>query len=265
MLSTKRNLVRGNAMRILITCQKCENLKDHSGGAGFVLYSTDLLDEGFVKLHCENGHHTLMTINAHKFELLAEVGMNAIVDGYRREAVSSFSSALERFQEFYIRVAATSKNLPVETVNAAWKPVSRQSERQLGAFIFVHTLTEGTPPPMLASKCAEFRNDVIHKGAIPTEQEATNYAQAVIDVINPTLGILRAQHASAVRKLENARLAEGAFRRSTEPAQQFLMEMETLLSASRKSHAQSPTVEQWVQKQKQRREQASGIRVVPVT
>jgi hypothetical protein len=250
-------------MRMLLKCKVCEEQNKDCGSQSFVLYSADLLDQGIVRFQCEKSHASLIKINAHKFELLAELGANAILDGYRREAVSSFTSALERFQEFYVRIAATAQELTADTFDAAWRQVSRQSERQFGAFVFVYTTTEGRPPPTLSNKNVEFRNEVIHKGVIPTEQEAIDYAQAVIDVINPALEVVATKHASLIRKLEYALLIEGASRRSQECEQPQVMSMDTLLKASRKSGVPFQTVDQWMQQQKQLRDRVSHLRVVP--
>ena len=51
-------------------------------------------------------------MNNLKFELLFELGINALIDGYPREAVSSFASALERFYEFFCQVAALALSIP---------------------------------------------------------------------------------------------------------------------------------------------------------
>jgi len=60
-----------------------------------------LLDHGDYEVKCEVGHVSLVNLDNLKFELLFELGINAHVDGYAREAVTSFASSLERFQEFF--------------------------------------------------------------------------------------------------------------------------------------------------------------------
>ena len=60
---------------------------------------------------CPNGHDLLVTTQTLRHEMLFEIALNAIVDGYRREAISSFSAAVERFFEFAIRVLAKNRKL----------------------------------------------------------------------------------------------------------------------------------------------------------
>ena len=58
----------------------------------------DLEETGVYDLTCPSSHRTAFCLQNFKFELLFDLGLQAIDDGYYREAVSSFASALERFQ-----------------------------------------------------------------------------------------------------------------------------------------------------------------------
>jgi hypothetical protein len=82
--------------------------------------------------------------------------------------------------------------VPVAETDSAWKPLSKQSERQLGAFIAAHLTLLSAPPPMLANKQVEFRNRVIHHGYIPTNDEAIEFGDAVLSLIQTVLDSLRA-------------------------------------------------------------------------
>jgi len=140
----------------------------------------------------------LVALAATRHEQLFELGLAAINDQYFREAVSSFSAALERFYEFSIRVLAADAGIKPEEFNAAWKNLSRQSERQLGAFIATHLIVEKSVPKVLASKETEFRNDVVHKGRFPSKAEALKFGDSVLSVIKPTLTLLRSRHEAAL-------------------------------------------------------------------
>jgi hypothetical protein len=59
--------------------------------------------------------------------------------------------------------------------------VSAQSERQLGAFIFLYIASFGELPTLLDK--AKFRNDVIHKGYLPDRDEAIDFGAATYKVI----------------------------------------------------------------------------------
>jgi len=120
------------------------------------------------------------------------MGINALVDGYPREAVSSFASALERYYEFYWHVVANHYSIPINQVDSAWKAVGKQSERQLGMFVTASLLLTNQCPPLLKSNSeVMFRNKVIHGGYIPTLDEATSFGDVVMILINESLAVLR--------------------------------------------------------------------------
>ncbi|HHF3271850.1 TPA: hypothetical protein ACPJ2V_004637 [Vibrio diabolicus] len=116
-------------------------------------------------------------LNAAKYEILYDLGMNALGDGYTRESVSSFASALERFYEFFIKFQMVNTGITSELADQAWKTVSNQSERQLGAFTYLYLSSLGELPPELSSNDRGFRNKVIHKGYIPSVDEAIGFGR----------------------------------------------------------------------------------------
>lgn len=149
-------------------------------------------DDGKYEVHCAAGHISTVIVDNVKFELLFELGLNALVDGYPREAVSSFASALERFYEFYWRVVATFHSIPTEHAGGAWKVVAKQSERQLGMYVTAGLLLTKMCPPLLnPNQEVKFRNNVIHGGYIPTIDEAVAFGDVVMRLINDSLTTLR--------------------------------------------------------------------------
>jgi len=144
-------------------------------------------DDGRYEVTCPKGHTSITILQEQKFEVLFDIGAYAIVDGYYREAVSSFTSSLERFYEFFVRACLLEKGLDGITISETWKLVARQSERQFGAYAFLYANEYGTSAPTLSDKRVAFRNKVIHKGKIPLHEEAVAYGQAVLDVIRPVL------------------------------------------------------------------------------
>lgn len=157
-------------------------------------------DDGRYELTCSCSHQTTIVLQEHKFEILFDIGAYAILDGYYREAVSSFTSSLERVYEFYIKVITIEKGIKEEPFASSWKMVANQSERQLGAFIFLYTLEHGISPTLLNNSNAKFRNEVIHKGKIPTKKEALSYGNAVLEVVRPILKDLKENYSDSVRK-----------------------------------------------------------------
>lgn len=153
---------------------------------------SQLADDGRYEVRCDLGHESIVILDNVKFELLFEMGLNAIFDGYPREAVSSFTSSLERFYEFYWRVSMHYTGVPVTEIDEAWKPMSKMSERQLGAFITASMVLTGSKPRLLnPNKQVPFRNSVIHNGYVPTKAEAIDFGNTVMDLIHEGLDQLR--------------------------------------------------------------------------
>ena len=83
--------------------------------------------------------------------------------------------------------------MSIDSFDVVWKLVSKQSERQLGAYLVNHAFEFGEIPPTLPKKpdLQKFRNDVVHNGVIPTEQRAIVFGDAVLNVIRNASGKLR--------------------------------------------------------------------------
>jgi hypothetical protein len=91
-------------------------------------------DDGIYEFECPEGHHSSTVLLTPKHEVLFANASNALLDGYLRDAIASFAASLERYYEFTIRVICRSKSIFQQDVIDCWKLVSKQSERQLGAF-----------------------------------------------------------------------------------------------------------------------------------
>ncbi|HWJ69971.1 MAG TPA: hypothetical protein VNS79_08000 [Sphingobium sp.] len=140
-----------------------------------------------------------MVADFQHFELLFESAIEAFVDTYFRESVSSFAAALERFYEFAIQTLLVDRKVAIETIRAMWKPVSNQSERQLGMFIGLYTAAHGRPPTLLPDNRISFRNNVIHKGHFPTPQETFDFGNSVYELLNLSLKELRENFEEAMQ------------------------------------------------------------------
>lgn len=169
-------------LKIKLICTKC--VRENPIKAVFEMQSVELLEGNQYALTCQNGHQEIVLVQQQKFEMLFEVGATAILDGYYREAVTSFASSLERTYEFFSIVCMAERGLSWETLEAYRKGKDmKYSERQLGAFITLFTLEIGGPPKLLHPDLVAFRNRVVHEGRIPTRTEALSYGQAVLDII----------------------------------------------------------------------------------
>jgi hypothetical protein len=171
-----------------LICAEC--MHDDVASANFIA-SSELSDSNTYEVRCPKGHESYVVLQQQKFELLFDIGACALLDGYHREAVSSFTSSLERFCEFFIRSSFLQNGNAPTDVEAFWKPIARHSERQLGAYVAVYMRECGNVPPLLNSKNIEFRNDVIHRGRIPDRSESVVYGEAVLEAIRPALSIAK--------------------------------------------------------------------------
>jgi len=185
-------------VRILISCMQCFQ---ETGTPSLHFSRPEIRDDGIYENRCPAGHDTTTFLQQQKFEVLFEVGANAILDGYYREAVSSFTSSLERFYEYALRILLSRPSNSDDLFNICWKEASSQSERQLGAFVFVWATNFGEAPALLPNALVKFRNEVIHKGKIPTKEEALRYGNAVLGVLRPKLYALKAEFAKEMAEL----------------------------------------------------------------
>lgn len=174
-------------MKILIPCMTCLRELD----TPFELFLRELQDNGCYKVECSNGHVSIAVSQEQKFEVLFSIAAHAIIDGYYREAVSSFASSLECFYEFCIMVLCESKSVDDRLIFDAWNKVSSHSERQLGAFIFLWTSELNKLPPLLSDTQKSFRNNVIHKGHIPSKEKTLEYGNTIMNDVKSMISLLK--------------------------------------------------------------------------
>lgn len=178
-------------MKISLSCPQCN--KDGSNTANF-RKEVEFREDGRYELTCPIGHKTVTVLQANRYEILYDLGAYAIEDGYYREAVNSFTAALERFYEFFIKAVLLDNKSGKDfdkVFTHFWKKVSNNSERQFGAFVMLYTKEFEELPRLLSNSKVEFRNAVVHKGRIPSSEEAIGYGQEVMDVIRATLKRLK--------------------------------------------------------------------------
>lgn len=154
-----------------------------SNGSNGEVLQLQINDQNVYEFICQKGHRNALVHQEQKFELLFESALYAIKDGYLREAISSIASGMERFYEFAVKVICAQNNIPIELVEEGWKQMSKQSERQLGAFIFQYLSEFKEMPPLLRTKQVEFRNNVIHKGYFPDYDETIAFGEDVLEII----------------------------------------------------------------------------------
>ncbi len=163
----------------------------------------ELLNDGVYTVHCTKGHVGKVVLCNLNFELLYDLGINAIGDGYYKEAVTSITSSLERFYEFFIKTIWRVKGLDFSLIDSVWKELSSQSERQFGAYIAAYSFAFGAIPPYMSNKQKSFRNNVIHKGEIPTREKTVKYAGEILEIIEGALNRLKENYFDTVKESFN--------------------------------------------------------------
>tara|TARA_R110002073_G_scaffold8027_22_gene44937 strand:- start:27230 stop:27928 length:699 start_codon:yes stop_codon:yes gene_type:complete len=199
-------------MKLKLYCPHCS----HSGDRSTI--HVEPTNEGRYSATCESGHAFDIAVGYHDFQILFEIAINAIHDGYYREAVGSFTASYERFLEFFVRIAVGASEIEGIAIEQSWKHVKNQSERQLGAFIFAYLLTYKDAPDLLPNPRVAFRNDVIHKGKIPSRAEAVKYGDAVMTAVLRVLRKLWVSHQYEVVGSINAKM----FPTNVQPTNVFL-------------------------------------------
>lgn len=172
-------------MRIPFPCFKCamKNGTVDKKNIPFIDIQDGILYEG----ECSQGHKTRATLDQFKHEILFELAIQGIIENYYREAVTNFTGSIERLYEAFIKITIIRKIRDFSVIEDAWKKVNSQSERQLGAFIFLYLNNFGELPPSLSNSQVSFRNDVIHKGKIPTKEETMKYGNDALKVMFPVI------------------------------------------------------------------------------
>jgi len=152
------------------------------GHPSFEPIIADYYNDAVEYIKCDRGHKSAFMLQSQKFEILLESAANALLEGYTLEAASTLSSAYERFFEFAINVLCSKQEVKEEELKETFKQVSHQSERQLGAFLFLHLIEFGESY-QINKKLVAFRNKVIHKGYIPTPSEVESFGEKVYSEI----------------------------------------------------------------------------------
>lgn len=195
----------------------CPTCVDQDAERKYVVKGFELRDDLVFAGACPAGHQIAIVYSNPKFEILFTMGAKALIDGYGREAVSSFAVAIERFHEFCTKVFCAHFEVSSKSYLSAWKFVSSQSERQLGAFYFLYLAHFKEEPPF-EKKRVEFRNDITHKGSIPTlaaaadyGEYAFNYITSVLQKMKPAMDVKIQQRLTEDAAAVSAKIPEGTY------------------------------------------------------
>lgn len=187
-------------MKLYLHCMQC-TIESH--GLINNKVEVEYNEEGYYYFECPNGHKNFVILQELKFETLFQIGAHAIYDGYYREAVSSFTSSVERFYEFCVNVFCRKHNVPIESFYECTKFCSTSSERQFGSFLFLYLIEFGDVPfsKKVDDKWRTYRNNVIHNGQIPTKAEAIEYGDYIRKLIIATMIKLKEKYSKEIQEI----------------------------------------------------------------
>lgn len=199
-------------------CWECLRLEGNTKEAYDRLIQSEPDKDIFVEVNegnvygvtCPKGHKTVTSLQAQKFEILLDLAAMELSAGYTREAVMSIASSLERFHEYCTRVHCSHHGMQLSDIDGAWGQVKNHSERQFGAFWFLLCVTARKVLDTIPTKRTEFRNSVVHKGYIPSTEEALDYGDFVLQYMYNILLAMRETMQESMQKATFANLAKAA-------------------------------------------------------
>jgi hypothetical protein len=168
-------------MKLLLHCAECQ-------GDSVKPVLAEVESEGVYIVTCESGHRFMYTVSNAKFEILFEMALLALIDGYTREAVATLAAAVEEFYRFFVKVVLAKRGMyeggGFDEMAGLWKILDR-AEPQLGAFAIIYFLEKGKTPDFPDQNSIRFRNRVIHRGRIPKYDEVIGYGERIINFVVP--------------------------------------------------------------------------------
>jgi hypothetical protein len=176
-----------------------------TGGADRMVWAFgEISDTGVHAVVCSSGHTSEFRLAFEPpHELLLDVGALALLDGYYREAVSSFAAGLEQSYEFFVEASLSAAGVNDEEVRKLLS-ANRFDQRRAGMVSLCYLQETGRSFPYLQSKRAEFRNRVIHNASWPTRPEAVEFAEYVCDAVRGLDTVLGKKKSALLGRREEA-------------------------------------------------------------
>lgn len=194
---------------LILPCMQCIKQSISTGKTPlFPLYRCFTEPTNVITFTCPNGHINRVAPQTPPFDLLLRWAFEDFTDGNYAAAMANFASSLERFIEFSYKVIQKANGLSIDEINDFWQPLSKNSERQLGAFIGLYNSILHKSPFNINKygKMANYRNSALHAG-IRNRNETEKYGQYVIEIIHNTIedlithGLANAKNEMAIDQL----------------------------------------------------------------
>jgi len=145
-------------------------------------FVTDLIpqNDSRYNITCPRGHAFPVEILNFHFEKLFETSIYCIVNGYYREAIGAFAASYESFMRLLIDIIVSTRETDEASSQEAWKKIAKQSERQLGAYIYLYLIEFNSMPLLIPESQTALRNKVIHQGYFPDKEQCLTYGRYIL-------------------------------------------------------------------------------------
>lgn len=153
-------------------------------------------EKNAIEVVCPHSTRVTFVVNqGFRFELWAEEALVKYYEGDFALSVSSMFTALERFNEIFIKWSLLRSGVGKSQIEQFWKEVSNASVKQLGAVSFARALElrriDSELPSLPSNSDANFRNDVVHGGYFPSSAEAEKHLTRILTYIFGVLNVMK--------------------------------------------------------------------------
>lgn len=179
--------------RVPCVCMVCQTRFGEP--CNYIEYSSPN-ERNIVEVLCPHSGGTTFSVSqGFRYELWAEEAFIRYFEGDFALSVSSISTALERFNEIFIKWSLLGLGLKKESVLQTWSEVSSLSERQRGALAVARAIANthnvGAMPRFPSEKTAKLRNKVVHGGFLPSQVEAEVHIKEVLEYVFPAIRLMK--------------------------------------------------------------------------
>lgn len=173
-------------MKVPFECEYCsEEIRESGVEKDYIVFLPLQSDRTYL-FKCHEGHDCKVVLNNPLFEIVFEIACHAIVEGYYREAIVSYTTCLERFYEYILRGTLRKNGFNDAVIEKAWKTV-KKSDEQRTVIDFVYCLFNGNRPALMESSFSNLRNNVVHNGLIPDEKQSIKFGVNAMKVMDRLL------------------------------------------------------------------------------
>ena len=183
-------------MKLILTCKKCVETGYERPQWTYV----EPVDEDLYEVICDKLHKTRVILEEQQFEVLFDSGAMALVDGYYRDSVVTFSSALEKFYSFFLELILAHHKIKYSEYKNIWNMVESSSERLAGAFYFTYLLEFKKEPVRISPEFISFRNEVVNEKYNPKYEEAFEYGEYLFKYMMSYLDFLSLNYSESLKE-----------------------------------------------------------------